>query len=101
MMEEVNYGKQIKRLEDRVQRLQKALAFWLPKMPGKHCQITERLHDDIALLAGSEADLEPCAEELGWIAVVCGSNVTRWKNVTANENTVTLQQVKIKTGEIL
>ena len=57
-------------LEREVQRLQRALSFWMPcvpdpgEVPEGCCQ---RLMDDSFLLAGYEGEAEKSAEELGWI----------------------------------
>lgn len=60
-----------KDLAEEVQRLQRALAFWMPHMPD--CELPEeidkRLEHDIWLLAGSDPNGEKGAEELGWIAL--------------------------------
>lgn len=52
-----------------VQRLQRALAFWLPCVPAHELppDIEKRLEDDIAILAGYDGPVEPEAETLGWI----------------------------------
>jgi hypothetical protein len=49
-----------------IERLQRALAFWLPGVPGSDRQIAERAGEDAALLAGYDGD-EYSAEERGWI----------------------------------
>lgn len=48
-------------------RLQRALAFWLPMVPADDPEIADRAGDDAMLLMGFDGDLHPCAEELGWI----------------------------------
>lgn len=52
-----------------IERLQKALAFWLPHRPATELpkDLAERLEHDIALLVGYMGKMEPDAEELGWI----------------------------------
>lgn len=52
-----------------IERLQKALAFWLPHRPATELppDLTERLEHDIGLLAGYMGKMEPDAEERGWI----------------------------------
>jgi hypothetical protein len=55
-----------------IERLQRALNFWLPGMPAQIDETTElaqRLGDDIYLLAGHEGGLEASAEERGWITL--------------------------------
>lgn len=56
-------------LLDQVQRLQRALSFWLPGMPERveDQSLYNRLDADIGLLAGYEGDFEASAESLGWI----------------------------------
>ena len=57
-------------LQQEVNRLQRALAFWLPKMPSSvpMCErYGERIGNDSFLLAGYNGPDEKSAEELGWI----------------------------------
>lgn len=57
-------------LQQEVQRLQRALAFWLPKMPESDALCSrygDRIVDDSFLLAGYYGPEEPGAEELGWV----------------------------------
>lgn len=58
---------EIRDLNDEVQRLQRALAFWLPRVAAKDSEANTRCGDDAFLLGGYEGPSEPCAEELGWI----------------------------------
>jgi len=57
-------------LLEQIERLQRALHFWLPSVPDNGPEpICERIGDDAHLLAGlTEAD-EQDAEELGWITL--------------------------------
>ncbi len=52
-----------------VERLQKALAFWLPHRPTHElpADLSERLEHDIYLLVGYMGKMETNAEERGWI----------------------------------
>jgi hypothetical protein len=52
-----------------IQRLQQALAFWLPHMPAEPLPpyIDERLESAIWMLAGYNGPIEEGAEHLGWI----------------------------------
>lgn len=52
-----------------VQLLQRALAFWLPKVPADDslAEKCQRIGDDAYLLAGYVGSAEKCAEELGWV----------------------------------
>src|ERR1039457_3131272 len=52
-----------------IQRLQRALCFWLPHMPAEPPtpHIDEKLESAIWLLAGYNGPIEAGAEELGWI----------------------------------
>ena len=54
-------------LEAEIQRLQRALAFWLPHVPASDSARATRCGDDAMLLFGLEGDVVPGAEELGWI----------------------------------
>lgn len=54
-------------LEDEIQRLQQALAFWLPSAPPEHSPFADRVEHDAWLLAGYGGELERSAEELGWL----------------------------------
>lgn len=55
--------------EDRaeIQKLQKALFFWLPNVPAMDGAVGDRIADDAWLLAGYEGDSVQSAEQLGWI----------------------------------
>lgn len=54
-----------------IERLQKALAFWLPhRVPDMSPALDERLEHDIGLLTGYEGKMEPDAIELGWIELM-------------------------------
>lgn len=55
-------------LRAEIERLQKALAFWMPGVPAGDKQIAERAGNDAWLLAGLDGN-EPSAEELGWITL--------------------------------
>lgn len=50
-----------------IQRLQRALAFWLPGVPDNDPEISDRAGDDAYLLCGYEGEQEPTAQQLGWI----------------------------------
>lgn len=54
-----------------IQRLQRALNFWLPGMPDRDLppELETRLGDDIALLVGYDGEMEPEAEQRGWITL--------------------------------
>jgi hypothetical protein len=52
-----------------VARLQHALAFWLPHVPANDSPRAKRCGDDALLLFGCDCQLEPGAEELGWITM--------------------------------
>ena len=56
-------------LEAEVQRLQRALAFWLPGVPSSGSGRATRCGNDAMLLVGypEGMELEPGAEDLGWI----------------------------------
>lgn len=56
---------------EEVQRLQRALNFWLPSMPDRELppELEKRLGDDIMLLVGYDGEMEPEAEERGWITL--------------------------------
>ena len=54
-------------LAHEIQKLQKALAFWLPNVPSKDSKFAERCANDAYLLAGCEGEIEPSAQKLGWI----------------------------------
>jgi chromosome segregation ATPase len=63
-----NYAKQ----NAEIQRLQRALNFWLPKMPAGDddtSELFQRLGDDIALLVGYDGEMEAEAEERGWVTL--------------------------------
>ena len=52
-----------------IAKLQRALAFWMPRVPCEDTPRTDRMHADIELLYGSESNEKTCAEALGWIAL--------------------------------
>jgi hypothetical protein len=54
-------------LRAEVQRLQKALDFWLPSIPVEESPRSERAAKDAWLLAGFEGPVMESAEDLGWI----------------------------------
>lgn len=56
-------------LLEEVQRLQKALNFWLPGMPEtvNNQELYERLDHDISLLVGFDGPYEGSADDRGWI----------------------------------
>ena len=60
-------------LEAEVQRLQRALAFWLPGVPSSGSGRATRCGNDAMLLVGYPRgmELEPGAEDLGWITFCC------------------------------
>ncbi len=65
-------------LYDEIQRLQRALTFWMPCVPDpgevpEGC--CERLMDDAMLLAGFDGPTEKSAEELGWVKLQPPSKV--------------------------
>ena len=55
-------------LKAEIQRLQRALAFWLPKVPSSGSGRSTRCGNDAMLLVGYAGRLEPSADDLGWIA---------------------------------
>ena len=57
---------EIIRLRREVQRLQRALHFWLPGVGGAGA-MNERIAEDAGLLHGLALPAEPTAEQLGWI----------------------------------
>lgn len=57
---------EIMRLRREVQRLQRALYFWLPGV-GVAAAMNERIAEDAGLLYGLALPAEPTAEQLGWI----------------------------------
>lgn len=57
---------EIMRLRREVQRLQRALYFWLPGV-GEAGAMNERIAEDAGLLYGLALPAEPTAEQLGWI----------------------------------
>ena len=57
---------EIMRLRRKVQRLQRALYFWLPGVGGAGA-MNERIAEDAGLLYGLALPAEPTAEQLGWI----------------------------------
>src|ERR1039458_1018544 len=63
----VNLCPVLNELEAEVQRLQQALAFWLPHVPSSGSERAERCGDDAMLLVGYAGRLDPDAEYLGWI----------------------------------
>lgn len=60
-------GKEIEHVRAEVQRLQRALQFWLPGVPADDDEIATRAGDDAMLLVGYQGDDDACAESLGWI----------------------------------
>jgi hypothetical protein len=50
-----------------IDRLQRALAFWLPGVPNDDSAAGKRCGDDAMLLVGFNGVFEPSAEDLGWI----------------------------------
>ncbi len=50
--------------------LQKALAFWLPRVPAEDSERGTRIADDSYLLMGYPGDDEISAEDRGWIALI-------------------------------
>lgn len=52
-----------------IQRLQRALAFWLPQVPSEDHPLQERIAHDAFLLAGYYGPDEPSAYELGHVAL--------------------------------
>lgn len=58
--------------QEEVQRLQRALAFWLPSVPTDGAQqVIDRITHDAFLLTGYEPEEdEPDAETLGWIELM-------------------------------
>jgi hypothetical protein len=57
----------IAELEQQIENLQKALAFWLPHVPAEDTERGKRIGDDTYLLIGYEGEVAAGAEELGWI----------------------------------
>jgi hypothetical protein len=56
--------------DEEFNRMQTALAFWLPSVPPEEGPIRDRLIDDVYLLCGADdGSDEPSAEELGWITL--------------------------------
>lgn len=53
----------------RIEKLQCALAFWLPGVPAEEHDLHERVADDAFLLAPYDGPAEPSAEDLGWITL--------------------------------
>jgi len=62
------YADELKETAAEVQRLQRALCFWLPCVPAEDSEIAERAGDDAFLLCGYEGPAEPSAEDLGWVS---------------------------------
>lgn len=52
-----------------IQRLQRALAFWLPHVPSEDHPLQDRIAHDAFLLAGYSGPDEPSANELGHVAL--------------------------------
>ncbi len=50
-----------------IEKLQRALAFWLPCVPGNDAEVALRAGDDAFLLSGFGGPQEQSAEELGWV----------------------------------
>lgn len=57
----------IAELEEQAQKLQRALAFWMPHVPSEDTERGKRIGDDTYLLIGYEGEMEADAEERGWI----------------------------------
>ena len=70
-------------LEAEIQRLQRALAFWLPHVPSSGSERATRCGDDARLLVGYAGRLDPDAEYLGWITFCYADEPT------VNEHSVT------------
>ncbi len=64
------------RMRVEIYALQKALSFWLPCVPGVHCERDERIASDAGLLYGFDGDLEETAESKGWIALPSNAEVS-------------------------
>ncbi len=64
------------RMRVEIYALQKALSFWLPCVPGVHCERDERIASDAGLLYGFDGDLEETAESKGWIALQSNAEVS-------------------------
>lgn len=58
------------RLREEVQRLQRALSFWHPRVPPGDGPFFDRAASDAWLLTGFEGPDEPSAESLGWIHIM-------------------------------
>lgn len=60
-----------------VQRLQRALDFWLPSMPERveNQTLYERLDHDIGLLVGYDGEFQANAQDRGWIRLQDTSDV--------------------------
>lgn len=73
---------EIRDLQDEVQRLQRALNFWLPSVPQEGPEeIADRISHDASLLVGYETDGDDPidakdAEQLGWIILNYAHAVT-------------------------
>ena len=67
---------EVRDLEAEVQRLQRALMFWLPLVPSSDSPAAERCGDDAMLLGGYDGPDEECAEALGWITFNYASEPT-------------------------
>lgn len=52
---------------EEIQKLQKALRFWLPHVPPEDSERGNRIANDTYLLAGYQGEIEADAEERGWI----------------------------------
>ena len=52
-----------------IAELQRALAFWLPHVPGNDTEIADRAGDDAMRLCGYNGEDEVCAETRGWITL--------------------------------
>lgn len=58
-------------LERRIEALQHALQFWLPRSPISDTEVFDHVTHDMLLLIGMIGDdEEPSAESLGWIQVM-------------------------------
>jgi hypothetical protein len=70
-----------------IERLQRALCFWLPHVPEDDDEIADRSGNDAMLLCGYQGDFDDCAESRGWYSLrhVPGT-IERWhgKPITAD-----------------
>ena len=69
-----------------VERLQRALCFWLPGVPMNGPEeIAQRIGDDAHLLASLKVADEKDAEELGWITLNAAPQTAPIDTVTGND----------------